>query len=295
MNSKSPGIVLVASPIGNPADASDHLRDLLHSATLVAAEDTRRLRALARRLEVTVTGKVVSFYDHNERSRIPLLLAHARTGVVAVVSDAGTPLLSDPGFPLVKAAIEASIEVRCAPGPSAVLVALSLSGLPADRFAFDGFVPRAARARAAWLEQIAAEQRTVVVFEAGRRVAQTLAEAAERLGADRPGVIARELTKPHQELIRGSLAELAASAAEREFKGEVTLVIGAARHLPPHQDGAGLAALVQAVDRLTAEGRGLKEAVAAVAAQPGSAGQAHVSKRALYQAVLESANSREDH
>ncbi|MDR0592560.1 MAG: rRNA small subunit methyltransferase 1 [Bifidobacteriaceae bacterium] len=223
------GIVLAATPIGDPADASEHLRRLLASADLIAAEDTRRLRQLAARLGVKIGGRVLSFYDHNERSRLDLLLAAARAGLVVVVSDAGLPLLSDPGFALVRAAIAEGVPVTCAPGPSAVLTALVLSGLPTDRFAFDGFVPRAAGARSAWLGQVAAEPRTVVVFESARRLAQTLSDAVRLLGPDRPAALARELTKPHQELIRGPLGELADAAAARELKGEVTLVIGGAR------------------------------------------------------------------
>jgi 16S rRNA (cytidine1402-2'-O)-methyltransferase len=276
-----PGIVLAATPIGDPADASDHLRHLLASAAVIAAEDTRRERALARRLDVTISGRVVSFYDHNERSRIPLLLAAAQTGTVAVISDAGSPLLADPGFPLVRAAVAAGVEVRCAPGPSALLAALVLSGLPADRFVFDGFVPRAAGARAAWLDQVAGETRTVVVFEAARRLAQTLADCADRLGGERPAVIARELTKPHQELIRGSLTELAAQAQARALKGEITLVIAGAAPAGLDLANPAMARLIEEVEQRVNTGEGLKQASAIVA---GSAG---LPRRALYQAVLD--------
>jgi 16S rRNA (cytidine1402-2'-O)-methyltransferase len=221
---------------------------------------------------------VLSFFDHNERSRIPLLLEAAQTGVVLVVSDAGTPLVSDPGFALVRAAIAAELPVTCAPGPSAVLVALALSGLPSDRFAFDGFVPRAATERAAWLDTLVTERRTVVVFDSPRRLATTLADAAARLGPERPAAVARELTKPHQEIQRGSLAQLAQWAAEGEVRGEVTLVLGGAPNRPRPPD----AVLVGAVRALTAAGWGLKDAVAQVAGEHGA------SKRALYQATLAS-------
>ncbi|MDR1189258.1 MAG: 16S rRNA (cytidine(1402)-2'-O)-methyltransferase [Bifidobacteriaceae bacterium] len=280
MSLVAPGIVLAATPIGDPADASDHLRALLATADLVAAEDTRRLRDLARRLGVKVAGRVVSFYDHNERARLPLLLEQARAGLVVVVSDAGMPLISDPGFPLVRAAIDADIPVTCAPGPSAVLTALALSGLPTDRFAFDGFVPRTAAGRAEWLDRLGGEQRTVVAFESARRVGATLADAADRLGSDRPAVVARELTKPHQELIRGTLGELATVVASRELKGEVTLVIGAPV-VKATPDAAALVELVRQVERRVGAGAGLKEAVAVVAET------ASLSKRALYEAVLE--------
>ncbi|MDR2113666.1 MAG: 16S rRNA (cytidine(1402)-2'-O)-methyltransferase [Bifidobacteriaceae bacterium] len=277
-NTPTGGIVLAATPLGDPRDASQHLRELLATADVVAAEDTRRLRTLAARLDVNVTGRVLSFFDHNERSRIPLLLEAAQTGVVLVVSDAGTPLVSDPGFALVRAAIAAELPVTCAPGPSAVLVALALSGLPSDRFAFDGFVPRAATERAAWLDTLVTERRTVVVFDSPRRLATTLADAAARLGPERPAAVARELTKPHQEIQRGSLAQLAQWAAEGEVRGEVTLVLGGAPNRPRPPD----AVLVGAVRALTAAGWGLKDAVAQVAGEHGA------SKRALYQATLAS-------
>ncbi|MDR1634826.1 MAG: 16S rRNA (cytidine(1402)-2'-O)-methyltransferase [Bifidobacteriaceae bacterium] len=281
MTSHSPGIVLAATPIGNVADASDHLRELLGSADVIAAEDTRRLGALARRLGVTVKGRVISCHDHNERSRLDWLLDQARQGVVVVVTDAGWPLVCDPGFTLVRAAIAEGVAVDCAPGPSAVLTALALSGLPSARFAFDGFVPRAQGARAAWLDQLALETRTVVAFESARRLASTLSAAADRLGAERPAVIARELTKPHQELIRGSLGSLAAEAMTRELKGEVTLVIGGAAASASRSDPANMGQLVQEVEELVSAGASLKQAAAGVA------GAAGVSTRALYQAVLD--------
>lgn len=272
--------MLAATPIGDVADASDHLRELLGSADVVAAEDTRRVRALARRLGVAITGRVVSFYDHNERARVDSLLEEAGRGVVAVVSDAGLPLISDPGFALVRAAIAEGVPVTCAPGPSAVLTALALSGLPTDRFAFDGFAPRARGPRAAWLDQLAGEARTVVVFESARRLAATLSDAAARLGPDRPAVIARELTKPHQEVIRGTLGTLAADALSRDLKGEVTLVIGGAPAALGAPDGAAVETAVKEVEALGATGLGLSQAVSAVAASAG------LPKRTLYQAVL---------
>jgi 16S rRNA (cytidine1402-2'-O)-methyltransferase len=272
-------IVLAATPLGDPSDASPHLRDLIATADIIAAEDTRRLRALARRLGIAPRGQVMSFYDHNETSRAPALVAAAAAGqTVAVVSDAGLPLLADPGFALVRHGIVAGVRVTCAPGPSAVLTALVLSGLPTARFAFDGFVPRAAGPRAAWLDSLAGEERTVVAFDSPRRVATTLHDAAHRLTPARPACVARELTKPHEEILRGSLGELAALAAERELLGEVTLVIGGAE--PPREAAAALAAATAEVDRLVAGGQHLKDAVDLVA------GAGAVPRRALYQAVL---------
>ncbi|MDR3359213.1 MAG: 16S rRNA (cytidine(1402)-2'-O)-methyltransferase [Bifidobacteriaceae bacterium] len=275
MESERVGVVLAATPLGNPADASPHLRELLARADLVAAEDTRRLRALAARLGLEVSGQVVSFFDHNERSRVPWLVQAAANQLVVVVSDAGLPLISDPGFELVRAAIKAGVGLTCAPGPSAVLTALVLSGLPADRFAFDGFVPRAPGERAAWLGGLAGERRTVVAFDSARRLAATLDDAVRRLGPGRLACVARELTKPHQEILRGTLAELADLVRERDLLGEVTLVFGGAVDAP--LDQAGLAAEVES---LVAGGERLKDAVELVA------GARSAPRRALYQAVL---------
>ncbi|MDR0366310.1 MAG: 16S rRNA (cytidine(1402)-2'-O)-methyltransferase [Bifidobacteriaceae bacterium] len=269
------GIVLAATPLGDPGDASANLRQLLATADLIAAEDTRRLRALAARLGVQISGRVVSFFEHNERSRIAELIEAAGSQLVAVVTDAGLPLISDPGFPLVQAAAQAEVQLTCLPGPSAALTALVLSGLPTTPFAFDGFVPRAAGARAAWLDGLTREPRTVVAFDSPRRLAVTLADAAHRLGAGRQAAVARELTKPHQEIIRGCLAELANWAADQPVRGEVTLVIG-----PAVETKTDLGSLLGEVDSVQATGRGLKDAVQIVAEANG------VSKRALYQAIL---------
>jgi 16S rRNA (cytidine1402-2'-O)-methyltransferase len=270
------GIVLAATPIGDIRDASEHLRLLLRDAAVIAAEDTRRLRALAARLSVKPTGQVVSFWDHNERLRTPYLLQQARDRLVVVVSDAGTPLLHDPGFALASAAVKADIPLGCAPGPSAVIAALVLSALPAERFVFDGFVPRTANARSQWLDSLASESRTVVVFESPKRLAATLSDAAAHLGPDRPAAVARELTKRHQQVLRGSLSELAADLHGQEIKGETTLVIGGAvRRMPD------LGALAGQVCQLVAAGAPTALAVEVLA------NVADVSRRELYQAVLE--------
>ncbi|MDR2348426.1 MAG: 16S rRNA (cytidine(1402)-2'-O)-methyltransferase, partial [Bifidobacteriaceae bacterium] len=245
------GIVLAATPLGDPRDASQHLRELLASADVIAAEDTRRLRGLAARLGVRPGGRIVSLFDHNERGRVPALLEAAADGVVAVVSDAGLPLISDPGFSLVSAAIAAGLRVSCAPGPSAVVAALALSGLPADRFAFEGFAPRAAGPRRAWLDSLACQPRTWVAFDSPRRVAATLHDAVPRLGPDRPACLARELTKPHEEVLRGALADLAELAAGRDWRGEVTLVFGGARGpARPAASAEATAELVATVESL---------------------------------------------
>jgi len=261
--------------LGDPRDASAHLIELLSSAAVVAAEDTRKLAALTRRLGIKVAGQVVSLHDHNERARIDQLLAAARHSLVVVVSDAGTPLISDPGFVLARQAIRNGVELQVAPGPSAVITALLLSGLPADRFVFEGFLPRQSGRRAR-LEELAEERRTMVLFESARRLAGTLGELAEALGGGRLAAVCREMTKVHQEVKRGSLAELAPWAGSGVL-GEVTVVVAGAgavgsSEVPP-----------DAVDQVLAEvsaGAGLKEAVAAAAQVSGC------SRRALYQAAL---------
>ena len=179
-------VVLAATPIGNPGDASERLREVLATADVVAAEDTRRLRALAGRLGVEVTGRLVSYFEHNEDARVPGLIERVRAGdVVAVVTDAGMPSVSDPGYSLAVACVAEGLDVTCLPGPSAVTTALVLSGLPVDRFCFDGFPPRKGGRRRAWLADLAQEPRTCVFFESPHRVADTLADAAEVLGSGR--------------------------------------------------------------------------------------------------------------
>jgi len=270
------GLVLAATPLGDVRDASAHLVELLRQAAVVAAEDTRKLTALTRRLGVKVTGRVVSLHEHNEDARIDQLLQAARHSLVVVVSDAGTPLVSDPGFALTRQAIRDGVDLRVAPGPSAVTTALLLSGLPADRFVFEGFLPRQTRRRAR-IEELAQERRTVVLFESARRLAGTLGELAAALGGGRQAAVCREMTKQHQEVMRGSLAELAVWAGQGVL-GEVTVVVAGAGGTDLGELPAG------AVDQVLAQvegGLGLKEAVAAVAGQHGG------SRRLLYQAALE--------
>jgi len=271
--------VLAATPIGNPADASDRLRQVLATADIVAAEDTRRLRSLSTALGVTIGGRVMSFFEHNEAGRVPQLVERVRAGdVVAVVTDAGMPAVSDPGYSLVVACIEAGLPVTCLPGPSAVTTALVLSGLPVDRFCFDGFPPRRPGRRRTWLARLAAEERTCVFFESPHRLADTLAEAAQVLGADRRAAVCRELTKTYEEVLRGTLGELAERTAGGVL-GEIVVVVEGA-------DAAGSTAtledLVEIVEERVEAGERLKDACAAVA--EGST----LTKRDLYQAVLDS-------
>ena len=229
-------LYLVGTPIGNLEDITDRARRTLSEVDLVAAEDTRRTgRLLAH---VGVKKPLLSLFEGNEKERIPLLLGRLREGVnVAVVSDAGMPGLSDPGYRLVAACVEAGIPVDVVPGPSAVLSALVVSGLPTDRFVFEGFLPRAGTHRADRLRAIAGETRTVVLFESPKRLERTLADLLAA-GGDRRIAVARELTKLHQEVLRGSLAEVAERIRGRELKGEVALVIGGAIEAEPGEGKA---------------------------------------------------------
>ncbi|MBF6448553.1 MULTISPECIES: 16S rRNA (cytidine(1402)-2'-O)-methyltransferase [Nocardia] len=269
-------LVLAATPMGDIGDASQRLRDALASADVVAAEDTRRTRTLAKALEVEITGRVVSFYDHVEAARIPLLLDEIESGkTVLLVTDAGMPSVSDPGYRMVAACIERDLPVTCLPGPSAVTTALALSGLPMERFCFDGFAPRKSGQRKQWLATLVTEPRAVVFFEAPHRLADCLADAAEVLGPERRAAVCRELTKTYEEVVRGGLGELAAWAVEGA-RGEITVVVEGAQ--PVSADPVDL---VDEVEELVADGIRLKDACAQVAARAGG-----VSRRELYDAVL---------
>ena len=269
-------IVLAATPIGDSEDDSARLRRLLETADVVAAEDTRRLGELLRRLGVRTTGRVVSHHEHNEASRVAELLEVVRGGgTVLVVSDAGMPTVSDPGLPLVRAAVEAGLTVTTAPGPSAVLAALAVSGLPTDRFTFEGFPPRKAGERATVLAALTDERRTMVFFEAPHRLGATLAAMAAAFGADRPAAVCRELTKTYEEVVRGPLAELV-EWADGEVRGEVVVVVGGSAGQPTPSVSALTAEVLARADG----GERLKDAVAAVAEATG------VAKRELYAAAL---------
>ena len=277
-------IVLAATPLGNLGDATARLKELLATADVIAAEDTRNTRRLCQALGVTPAGRMVAHHEHNEAASAQGLLEQVRAGAtVVMVSDAGMPAVSDPGHRLVAAAVEAGLPVTCAPGASAVTTALALSGLPSDRFAFDGFLPRKDGERRRRLQEIRTEARTVVYFESPQRTASALAAVADVLGEARPACVARELTKLHEEVVRGTAGELAAWAAEREagegIRGEVVLLVGPARaeDAVPTSD----ADVVAEVAALTASGTRLKEAVATVAAAHG------LRSRELYQTVLD--------
>jgi 16S rRNA (cytidine1402-2'-O)-methyltransferase len=265
---------LVGTPIGNLGDVSERAARTLGAVDVIACEDTRRTRKLLSHLGVS-GRRLVSFNEGNERRQVPFLLDHLRAGrEVAVVSDAGMPGLSDPGYRLVVACAGEDIPVDVVPGPSAAIAALVISGLPAARFAFEGFLPRKAGERRARLSSLAEDPRTVVVFESPRRLRALLADALATLG-DRRAVVVRELTKVHQEVLRGRLSELPSRLAD-EVLGEVVVVMEGAAPPP----GADLEALGDRVEELTAEGLPRKEAAARVAQEAG------VSKRALYEASL---------
>jgi 16S rRNA (cytidine1402-2'-O)-methyltransferase len=267
--------VLAGTPLGDASDASPKLVAALGAADVIAAEDTRRMRSLAAALGVTPAGRVVSFYDAVETARLPgLVAAIADGGTVLLVTDAGMPSVSDPGYRLVDACVEAGLAVTCIPGPSAVTTALALSGLPSDRFCFEGFAPRKPGERRRWLAELAAERRTCVFFESPHRVAATLADAADVLGGDRRAAVCRELTKQYEEVRRGGLAELAEWASDG-VRGEVTVVLAGAE-----PEIADVGDLTGRVESLVAGGQRLKDAVADVASGAG------VGRKALYDAVL---------
>jgi 16S rRNA (cytidine1402-2'-O)-methyltransferase len=293
-------LTLAAAPIGRPQDASPRLAAALGEAPVVAAEDTRRLRRLASELGVRVTGRVVSYYEAVEAARAPGLLAELEAGRdVLLITDAGTPAISDPGYRLVAAAAEAGIRVSVLPGPSAVTAALAVSGLPSDRFCFEGFPPRRAALRARRFAELAAEPRTLIFFESPRRLAATLAGLAEALGASRPAVVCRELTKTHEEVRRGTVAELAEWAQAGPL-GEITIVVAGARPRrarlsgpegapeagseagPADQPGAAVTAARAAAEVAARERDGLprKAAIAAVARDLG------LRKRDVYDSVV---------
>ena len=272
------GLVLAGTPLGRVDDASSRLREVLADADVIAAEDTRRLRRLAAELGVTVSGALVSYYEAVERARIPGLLDRMRDGrTVLLLTDAGMPSVSDPGYRLVAAAAAAGLPVTCVPGPSAVITALALSGLPSDRFCFEGFLPRKAGDRSRALAELTGERRTMVFFESVHRVADTLTAMRDAFGADRPAVLCREMTKTYEQVIRGSLADLVA-ATDAGLRGEITLVVRgapAALEVPP--EASELAALVE---ELVGAGRTRRDAVDEVAARFG------LPRRSVYAAAV---------
>ncbi|KQV24008.1 MULTISPECIES: 16S rRNA (cytidine(1402)-2'-O)-methyltransferase [unclassified Kitasatospora] len=272
-------LVLAGTPIGDVSDAPPRLLTELATADVIAAEDTRRLRRLTQALGVTPTGRVLSYFEGNEVGRTPELVEALLNGSrVLLVTDAGMPSVSDPGYRLVDAAVAVGIKVTAVPGPSAVLTALALSGLPVDRFTFEGFLPRKSGDRARTLGELKAEPRTMVFFEAPHRIAESLAAMADAFGADRPAAVCRELTKTYEEIKRGGLADLAAWAADG-VRGEITVVVaGAPPAVPQEHTPAELARLVTLREQEAGERR--KEAIASVAAELG------LPKREVFDALV---------
>jgi 16S rRNA (cytidine1402-2'-O)-methyltransferase len=270
-------LVLGGAPLGQPGDVGPRLRTAMATADVLAVEDTRRLHRLATDLEVQLSGRVVTFHESVERSRLPGLLAALAEGrTVLLLTDAGMPSVSDPGYTLVRAAIDAGVEVTSVPGPSAVTTALAVSGLPVDRFCFEGFLPRKAGERRSRLAGLADERRTMVFFESPHRLADALTDAAAAFGDSRPAAVCRELTKTHEEVRRGPLAELASWAADG-VRGEITLVVGGAPAAPVALSPSELAAEVAAEE---AAGATRKDAIRAVVVRTG------LPRRTVYDAVV---------
>lgn len=268
-------LVIVATPIGNLGDLSPRAAEALATADVVAAEDTRRTRTLLD--HIGASTRMTSYHEHNERSRTAGLLDRVAAGeTVVLVSDAGTPGVADPGFRLVAEAVQRGLAVEAIPGPNAAIQALVLSGLPLDRFVFEGFLPRKAGARATRLSELAEERRTLVFYVAPHRAADDLAAMAQAFG-DRPAAAARELTKLHEQVLRGPLSALAAQAASSGIRGEITVVVAGA---PPSQ-APGEADVVAEVQTLVAAGMSRKDAIATVAGATG------VPRRTVYQAVID--------
>jgi 16S rRNA (cytidine1402-2'-O)-methyltransferase len=273
-------LYVVATPIGNPGDVTARAIRVLGEADLIACEDTRRTgRLLAAH---SIRTPAVSYFEHNEERRTPELIDRLKRGAkIALVTDAGTPAISDPGYRLVRAAHEAGVRVAAVPGPSAAVAALSIAGLPTDRFVFEGFLPTRANARRAALKRMAREERTIVIFEAARRLGETLDDMAVEFGANRMAAIARELTKTFEETVRGTLGELARTFKTRETLGEVTLVVEGGRKSndTAAENEGGMNASVT-VDVLREAGLSLKQASTVVAKLRG------LSRREVYQNAI---------
>ncbi|WP_308799171.1 16S rRNA (cytidine(1402)-2'-O)-methyltransferase [Agromyces silvae] len=272
-------IILAATPIGNLGDASARLREALEEARVVASEDTRVTQRLLAGLGIANRPRLIALHEHNERQKAGELVELARDTDLLVLTDAGMPTVSDPGFPLVQAAIAADVEVTAIPGPSAVLTALAVSGLPTDRFAFEGFLPRKAGERSRRLTELSGDRRTLVFFEAPSRIAASLEALADAFGRDRPAAVCRELTKLHEQVRRGPLAELAEWAAGG-VRGEICIVVGGAAAEASDPDAA-----LARVQALAASGTRLKDAAALVAAETG------LGRRDLYERALAARSS----
>jgi 16S rRNA (cytidine1402-2'-O)-methyltransferase len=272
-------LTLAATPLGNPLDASPRLKMAIENAEIIAAEDSRRFHRLASDIGASFSARILSFFEGNETDRTVELLTLLREGrSVLVLTDAGMPSISDPGFRLLRDAVAANIEVHVIPGPSAPTMAIALSGLPTDRFTFEGFAPRTSGARIAFYESLRFEERTMVLFEAPHRLLDSLQDAQSILGSDRAGAICREMTKTYEETIRGTLAELIEWAQGHEILGEITLVFAGV------EVGTEIATNSQMVSRVReyeSAGMDRKDAIATVARE------LDIPKKLVYAAVVE--------
>ena len=284
-------VVLAATPIGNTGDASARLIALMEGADIVAAEDTRRLYALANRLGIRVPGRVVAYHDHNERDKADGLLDQVEQGAaVLVVSDAGMPTINDPGLAIVRRAIERGLPVTCAPGPSAVLDALCLSGLPTDRFCYEGFLPRKHSERVQHLRALKSERRTIVFYETLHRIDESMADLLDVLGPNRKMALCRELTKDYEQIRRGTIAEIRQSVVDNPPRGEMVLVIAGASE--EEADAAAPATLsiedlaVLSVDRAQEDNLRIKDAISQVVAEHPLSDGSLANRKQVYNAVL---------
>jgi len=273
-----PMLILACLPIGDVRDASAHLIESIQNATYVAAEDSRKFARLCQELNIKHHAKVITFFEGNESEKIDELTTLLKSQKdILVVTDAGAPGVSDPGYRLIRAAVEADVKIKVLPGPSAVVTALLLSGLPTDRFCFEGFPPRTQGARSKWFNDLAQEERTIIFFEAPHRIVESLKDAGDAFGLDRIGVVCREMSKHYEEVVRGELSQLIKWAESKDILGEITIVISG---FDPGTREFESAQLVQMVLNQESAGEGRKEAIAQVAKETG------ISKRVVFDAMV---------
>ncbi len=271
-------LILACLPIGDARDASSHLIESIQNATYVAAEDSRKFARLCQELNIKHHAKVITFFEGNESEKIDELTSLLKSQKdILVVTDAGAPGVSDPGYRLIRAAVEADVKIKVLPGPSAVVTALLLSGLPTDRFCFEGFPPRTQGARSKWFNDLAQEERTIIFFEAPHRIVESLKDAGDAFGLDRIGAVCREMSKHYEEVVRGELSQLIEWAESKDILGEITIVISG---FDPGTREFDSAQLVQMVLNQESAGEGRKEAIAQVAKETG------ISKRVVFDAMV---------
>ena len=273
-----PMLILACLPIGDVRDASAHLIESIQNATYVAAEDSRKFARLCQELNIKHHAKVITFFEGNESEKIDELTTLLKSQKdILVVTDAGAPGVSDPGYRLIRAAVESDVKIKVLPGPSAVVTALLLSGLPTDRFCFEGFPPRTQGARSKWFNDLAQEERTIIFFEAPHRIVESLKDAGDAFGLDRIGAVCREMSKHYEEVVRGELSQLIEWAESKDILGEITIVISG---FDPGTREFDSAQLVQMVLNQESAGEGRKEAIAQVAKETG------ISKRVVFDAMV---------